>query len=153
MMFLVIFCTASFAGLSLFLLSQSFQEELRSAWEASKVQKLWIVLSGALIALAQASACLSFSLDEMDSGPLQSVVIANVPIVGLFFYFWSHETLSKLQILGCLLIMAGISCMFLCFDGEDFDARPRTELETRLVGLRSLRTCGAFSVALALETS
>ena len=113
MMFLSIFVVACMGSTLLALGSPSFQGEVKQMLHASKMQRLWIVSSGTLIALAQTSACVGFRLDEVDSGPLQSVVIANVPIVGVFFYFWSHETLSKIQLLGCALIMTGISCMFL----------------------------------------
>ena len=34
-----------------------------------------------------------------------------VPLVGLFFYIYSGETLTRPQILGCLLIMAGVLYM------------------------------------------
>lgn len=112
-MFLSIFTVACFGSTVLAIASPSFQDEVKQVCQASRMQRIWIVSSGTLIALAQTSACLGFRLDEVDSGPLQSVVIANVPIVGICFYFWSHETLSKVQLLGCALIMAGISFMFL----------------------------------------
>lgn len=112
-MFWSIFMVACFGSTALAIASPSFQDEVKQVFQASRMQRIWIVSSGTLIALAQTSACLGFRLDEVDSGPLQSVVIANVPIVGIFFYFWSHETLSKIQLLGCALIMAGISFMFL----------------------------------------
>ena len=112
MMFLAIFCVAALGSSLVACTCPSFKEEARDLWKASRMQRFWIVASGALIALAQTSACMSFSLDEVDSGPLQSIVIANVPIVGIFFYFWSNETLSKIQLLGCASIMGGITCMF-----------------------------------------
>lgn len=112
-MFLIMFLVVSMAIGILTLLSSSFQAEVKEVIRASKAQKLWIISSGTFIALAQTAACVGFRLDEVDSGPLQSLVITNVPIVGVFFYFWSHETLSKIQLLGCALIMAGIAFMFL----------------------------------------
>lgn len=87
MMFLTIFLVASSGSSLLAIASPSFRDEVHQVSKASKMQRFWIISSGTLIALAQASACISFRLDEVDSGPLQSIVIANVPIVGMFFYF------------------------------------------------------------------
>lgn len=117
MMFLTIFLVASSGSSLLAIASPSFRDEVHQVSKASKMQRFWIISSGTLIALAQASACISFRLDEVDSGPLQSIVIANVPIVGMFFYFWSNETLSRIQLLGCTLIMTGIALMFLEVSG------------------------------------
>ena len=115
-MFLTIFCIAGLGSSLLAFTCRSFKAEAKEVWKASRMQRLWVIMSGILIALAQTSACISFSLDEVDSGPLQSVVIANVPIVGVFFYFWSNETLAKIQMLGCASIMFGVAFMFLDFD-------------------------------------
>ena len=59
--------------------------------QASPLKLFWFLSSGAFIALAQTCGCLSFSLDEVNSGPHQAVVVANVPLVG-FFYVYSGET-------------------------------------------------------------
>ena len=55
-----------------------------------------LLMVGAISALGSlllATFCesLSFSLDEVNSGPHQAVVVANVPLVG-FFYVYSGET-------------------------------------------------------------
>ena len=88
------------------------RKEARSCSQQVSATKLaWFLSSGAFIALAQTCGCLSFSMDEVNSGPHQSVVVANVPLVGFFFYVHRGETLTRSEVVGCLLIMAGVLYM------------------------------------------
>ncbi|CAE7023919.1 unnamed protein product [Symbiodinium natans] len=111
-MLLMVGVLSALGSLLLATFCESFRSEAkRCAEQASTLKLVWFLCSGAFIALAQTCGCLSFSLDEANSGPNQSVVVANVPLVGFFFYMYSRETLSRQQIMGCFLIMAGVIYM------------------------------------------
>jgi len=111
-MLLMVGAISALGSLLLATFCESFRKETAScSRQASPLKLFWFLSSGAFIALAQTCGCLSFSLDEVNSGPHQAVVVANVPLVGFFFYVYSGETLSRQQLFGCFLIMAGVLYM------------------------------------------
>ncbi|CAE7246894.1 CTSB [Symbiodinium sp. CCMP2592] len=111
-MLLMVGVISALGSLLLATFCESFRKETAScSRQASPLKLFWFLSSGAFIALAQTCGCLSFSLDEVNSGPHQAVVVANVPLVGMFFYVYSGETLSRQQLFGCFLIMAGVLYM------------------------------------------
>eukprot|EP00439_Symbiodinium_sp_Y106_P087159 s236_g40.t3 len=92
-MLLMVGAISALGSLLLATFCESFRKETAScSRQASPLKLFWFLSSGAFIALAQTCGCLSFSLDEVNSGPHQAVVVANVPLVGFFFYVYSGET-------------------------------------------------------------
>jgi drug/metabolite transporter (DMT)-like permease len=88
--------------------------EYKSEWaETMRVLKssnstlLHISLTGVFIALAQLCGSISFSADQVNAGPNQAIVSASGLLVGLFFYFYSGDTFTSAQLMGCGLIVIG----------------------------------------------
>lgn len=84
-----------------------FQEFANSSWRVLMLT----TLTGVFIAFGQLTGNIGFNLDTKESGPHQALACSTVLLVSPFFYYYSGEVLTSLQLLGCCAIIAGVTIM------------------------------------------
>mmetsp|Transcript_129994 Transcript_129994/g.236094 ORF Transcript_129994/g.236094 Transcript_129994/m.236094 type:complete len:512 (+) Transcript_129994:60-1595(+) len=108
-----LFCGMS--ALAIHLLWLSFRTSYHADWHviasSSRSVHCLILMTGMLMAGGQLCGNVGFNMNQKDSGPHQALVCVSVLIVAPFFYFYSGEALTKLEMMGCTLICGGVIVM------------------------------------------
>merc|ERR1719440_148898 len=111
----MVFFIDGIIAFNIHLFLKATHDTYKSEWEDT-VSSSWrplimTMLTGAFIVAAMLCGNIGFSIDQSDSGPHQALVCGDILIVGPFFYLWYGETLTKLQLAGCAMIVAGMIFM------------------------------------------
>mmetsp|Transcript_94034 Transcript_94034/g.176722 ORF Transcript_94034/g.176722 Transcript_94034/m.176722 type:complete len:472 (-) Transcript_94034:277-1692(-) len=89
----------------------TYRAQVREFASSSRRVLMLTIFTGILIAFGQLAGNIGFNLDSEDSGPHQALACCTALIVAPFFYFQCGEVLTKLQLSGCSVILAGMVVM------------------------------------------
>jgi drug/metabolite transporter (DMT)-like permease len=107
-----------------------YKEGYEKDWEAtvsSQRALIFTFLTAFFLVGGMFTGNIGFSLDIHDAGPHQALICGDVLVVSPFFYMFYGECLSKVQIIGCALIIGGMLWMSNAFASpEDKNELPGT---------------------------
>mmetsp|Transcript_63634 Transcript_63634/g.110902 ORF Transcript_63634/g.110902 Transcript_63634/m.110902 type:complete len:476 (+) Transcript_63634:74-1501(+) len=103
-------CALSVHTLLIFM-RPDYRSQIQAVFSRSGRVVMLLALTGMFTALAKLTGSIAFLLDTRASGPHQALACSNVLLVAPFFYWYSGETLTHVQVIGCAVILGGIMVM------------------------------------------